>query len=136
MNPSSMLSSCIRTVIFSILFNALLSSATQLPSYADHCKSLVPGSSKTKHERAQFPFFPLRTGYYSGGNKILSEGSNSFIFQVEHLYRTEQDGVVSIAGLLVFLSQSYRSPTIFRLRGLWSGSSGNLCMVGNMLIST
>ncbi|XP_031283571.1 uncharacterized protein LOC116142271 [Pistacia vera] len=154
----SMLFSWHHTLIFSILltalsFNSLLSSATQ-PSYADHCHSVVSASSITKYERAWFSYFPFRNGYYDGGSRFLSQklsqGLQSLTFQTESVYRTDQDGVYSIAGILGFPSQNTHyyqgnaskslywsgglhvgSPISFRLGGLWSESSGNLCMVGN-----
>ncbi|KAJ0102575.1 hypothetical protein Patl1_04666 [Pistacia atlantica] len=162
MNLSTLLS-WIRTLIFSILLNAcsfnfLLSSATQL-SYADHCNSVVPASSITKYEHALFSYFYLRTGYYNGGNRFLSqyqsEGSHTLSFRPQRVYRTEQDGVFSIEGFLVFPSQSTyyylgnvttshfgtgvlrrRRSISFSLEGFWSKSSGKLCMVGKGYIYT
>ncbi|XP_044509364.1 uncharacterized protein LOC123228135 [Mangifera indica] len=151
-------SSGLHTWIFSILltalfFNSLLSSATQ-PSYADHCHSVVPEPSITKYKYAQLSSFPIRTGYYAGGSSIFSqnpsEGLQSLTFQVQSVIGTNQDGVLSVAGILEFAFQSIhyypgnvsnsvyrpgrfhaRSIISFRLEGLWSESSGNLCMVGN-----
>lgn len=154
----------LRTLLISFFLtafclNSFLSSATQI-SYSDHCNSIVPESTLNKFEPALSSFPRLHTGYYTGGDEILSQNAYSLTFRTPNVYKTEKDGVFGIEGTLLLRSRntysydggvtylqvarSYdpgaishepgvrrrRSLVRFRLHGFWSESSGNLCMVG------
>lgn len=145
----------IHTFIFLLLSTTC--NGTQI-SYSDHCASVVPELTATAPEFAYLPFPPLQNGYYDGGDRILnpnpsdysSNKHNLLLFQTQNVHTTNAEGVFKFEGNLHFYSLYYfgHSRTYgrsvfsplrtgddggwrFSLKGLWSKSSGKLCMVGS-----
>eukprot|EP00257_Ricinus_communis_P011076 XP_002531712.2 uncharacterized protein LOC8273567 [Ricinus communis] len=128
-----------------------VSCATQLPSYTDHCSSVVPQYATKINTNPSFPLGHFHTGY-GGGTGIFSHVSSSFsksfVFRTRNAYHTDIEGVLKVEADFLFpmpyiynygrnfnngqAQDSRMGKDLVRLslEGYWSESSGKLCMVG------
>ncbi|KAK3034962.1 hypothetical protein RJ639_033340 [Escallonia herrerae] len=149
----------LNTSFFLLLFaTTSIPSTTATVSYSDHCASVVPEATPTHLERGTLLSIRTVTSQYQGGERILGKNS-SFSFYPSMAvsgailtdYATSTAGVYTVKGRVSFSSSNSfylmsnstpRSPThsrfrarlgslSFQLNGLWSQSSGKLCVVGS-----
>ncbi|KAK3005689.1 hypothetical protein RJ639_017615 [Escallonia herrerae] len=144
---------------FLLLFaTTSIPSTTATVSYSDHCASVVPEATPTHPERGTLLSIRTGTSQYKGGERILGKNSSFSFYPNKAIsgailtgYATSTAGVYTVEGRVRFSSSNLfylmsnltpRSPThsrfrarlgslSFQLNGLWSQSSGKLCVVGS-----
>ncbi|XP_060668868.1 uncharacterized protein LOC132800009 [Ziziphus jujuba] len=142
-------------LIYPTMFlNTVSSSSTSRISYSDHCASIVPESTSIQNHVSISPRPRVQYGYlYLGdGNGVLSRntcfhGPKLVSFYTEYVYATDMQDLFHVDGTLTLHGPStdyyhdsgsmYYGPGdprrwgsfTFRLNGIWSVSSGKLCMV-------
>lgn len=129
-------------------------------TYARLCNQIVPITALRPHTGdvpGIAKLLRFRYGYFSGGDRLFNKTSHSAgkhtWFVVQSVHETGKDGVYEVQAQLHLRNremqplqnrfrslrgQAYRRPRIthwragidFALHGLWSESSGKLCMVG------
>ncbi|XP_028775564.1 uncharacterized protein LOC114732451 [Neltuma alba] len=129
-------------------------------TYTRHCDQIVPIAAlqpQTGGVPRIAKLLRFRYGYFSGGDRLFNKTSHSAgkhtWFVVQSVHETGKDGVYEVQGKLRLWNremqpvqnhfrrlpgQAYRHPRIthwragidFVLHGLWSESSGKLCMIG------
>ncbi|PRQ31330.1 hypothetical protein RchiOBHm_Chr5g0034281 [Rosa chinensis] len=134
--------------------NSVSSSTSDAQVYfADHCASIAPPHYSTPQRYAGLNSSVHRlTGFYysAGETNILSQ--NSIVFRFRNDGAADEQGLFMVQGSLRFPSDSTynlvgnstrswqstdlrvpygQRPRSFRLNGVWSESSGELCMVGS-----
>ncbi|GLT83344.1 hypothetical protein SLE2022_016390 [Rubroshorea leprosula] len=144
MNPSTMFFFLFFTSFF---IEHVSSTATQVSDA--YCSSIFPdvvpgpefGSHTIETETAH-------AGFYLGGNpnpnpnlNYLTSYTNSFSFSISRTRKTNKDNVLMIGATMV-LGSPLMSGSYFRrrvsyswLKGFWSTSSGELCVVGTVDLS-
>jgi len=148
------------SLVFTLFFLLTMSSLNHvfsfasLPSYKDHCGSIVPESTATELTRNSFPFDDHNTGYFTGGDGIIDGGTSSYQYltlqplnvratEFSDLFKVEAS--VSLASVITYhvgnfsygdrlrhggQHRYHRRHVSFKLEGFWSESSGKVCMVG------
>ncbi|KAK0601792.1 hypothetical protein LWI29_027436 [Acer saccharum] len=159
MGSSAITSSLVWFNVFVLFLLSTHCTATEI-SYHDHCSSVVPESPITSPEFTTLPFPPFQNGYYDGGDTILNPNPSNYSvdndkflsFQTQHVFRTDHESVFKVEGSLIlhFWNRNYleqdmsltyagpfystrrsrKSAVSFNLKGFWSESTGELCMVG------
>ncbi|XP_077229681.1 uncharacterized protein LOC143862506 [Tasmannia lanceolata] len=140
-------------LLFIILLSTITSSSSSL-HYRDHCNSIVPEPTSNGLEPIPLQFLNFHDGYFTGGEKIMPQDPEyssyfpkSTIFRTRTLHKTETKGVLKVEARLIFSvgrisgnwttvhrreARIYKRGRInFELRGFWSESTENLCMVGS-----
>ncbi|TXG66967.1 hypothetical protein EZV62_008242 [Acer yangbiense] len=158
MGSSAITSSLVWFNVFVLFLLTIHCTATEI-SYHDHCSSIVLESPTTTPEFATLPFPPFQNGYYDGGDTILNPNPSNYSvdngkflsFQTQHVFGTDHESVFMIEGSLIlhFRNRNYleqdmtsagsfystrrsrKSAVSFNLKGFWSESTGELCMVGS-----
>lgn len=135
-------------LFFLCVFSApFFSSAAKIP-YAPHCSSTVPEAESTNRFVTSHYSFDISNGYFSGGAKLFHGEHLSFYFKSNYLYNTRSSDSLRVDGELVLRGATIIEPsktssrhgnsssrdntteTRFHFSGLWSKSTGMLCMVG------
>ncbi|KAK4576738.1 hypothetical protein RGQ29_027334 [Quercus rubra] len=128
-------------------FFSVTSSASQ-DIYDEHCSSTVADSKPNQVPLPKLPFPRTHNGYYTDGDKLHNQHSNSYYPSFSNsislrriaVHGTDNPGLFKVELSLTFqVSNIYyrdrrgrrrRNSVTFKLQGYWSEPEGNLCAVG------
>ncbi|MCL7021385.1 hypothetical protein MKW94_015809 [Papaver nudicaule] len=138
---SSSLTLILLIIFFLSIFNISITTSYQIvpafqnsPSikitYSDHCNSIVPESKSNNIDLSSSEFLQLQNGYYTGGDKFLSQNlqssfnsPKSLVFRTRDLYSTDTEGILKVEATLIFFG-SRRYPTALNTTVYGGGRGG------------